>query len=76
MTVLTVSFASRPIDFGPEVTLDPTSFVVFIWNDADVDLSGGGWIDLSDAAWRDWSDDTVALNVVWSTASKPDETED
>lgn len=62
------------IVFGPSVTLDPGAFVVVASN-GDVDLSGGDWIVIEPVAWRDWNDDAVTLDVVWSTASKP-ETED
>jgi Flp pilus assembly protein CpaB len=60
------------IVFGSTVTLDPQAFVVV----SHADLSGGDWIVVEPVRWRDWNDDTVALDVVWSTASKPDKTED
>lgn len=58
--------SAHDVAFGPTVTLDPQSLVVF---------GGGDWIVIEPVAWRDWNDDAVTFDAVWSTASKP-ETED
>lgn len=72
---MTVKFTSDLFDFGPTVTLDPDAFVV-VGSNGGADLGEADWIVVEPIGWRDWNDDTVTLDVIWSTASTPDETED